>query len=121
MAMSSRADSSQEERQIHFGNFKMRTNTSFSLAVNARVVLNGNRVENGIIAQKLSISSEAKINTIHTSERERKEREKQALPFGGRIKMTDVITRLETEKVKTEARDRFAETTSLQIKNYCSI
>lgn len=75
MAMSSRADSSQEERQVHFGNFKMRTNTSFSLAVNARVVLNGNsRVENGIIAQKLSISSEAKINTTHTSERERKER-----------------------------------------------
>lgn len=35
--------------------------------------------------------------------------------------MTDVITRLETEKVKTEARDRFAETTSLQIENYCSI
>ena len=65
----------------------MRTNTSFSLAVNARVVLNGNsRVENGIIAQKLVIT-EAKINTIHTSERERKEREKQALPFGGRIKM----------------------------------
>ena len=87
MATSSRADSSQEERQVHFGNFKMRTNTSFSLAVNARVVLNGNsRVENGIIAQKLVIT-EAKINTIHTSERERKEREKQALPFGGRIKM----------------------------------
>ena len=55
--------------------------------MNARVVLNGNsRVENGIIAQKLVIT-EAKINTIHTSERERKEREKQALPFGGRIKM----------------------------------
>lgn len=54
----------------------MRPNVSFNLAtLNTRVVLNGNvrRVKKRIISQKL-FNSEAKTNTIHISERERKER-----------------------------------------------
>ena len=55
---------------------------SFNLAtlntttLNTRVVLNGNvrRVKKRIISQKLFFNSEAKTNTIHISERERKER-----------------------------------------------
>lgn len=53
----------------------MRPNVSFRLAVNTRVVLNGDvrRVKKRITSQKLFFNSEAKINTIHNSERERKE------------------------------------------------
>ena len=54
----------------------MRPNVSFNLdTLNTRVVLNGDvrRVKKRIISQKL-FNSEAKTNTIHISERERKER-----------------------------------------------
>ena len=54
----------------------MRPNVSFNLAtLNTRVVLNGDvrRVKKRIISQK-QFNSEAKTNTIHISERERKER-----------------------------------------------
>lgn len=52
----------------------MRPNVSFNLAVDTRVVLNGDvrRVKKRIISQQLFFNSEAKINTIHNSERERK-------------------------------------------------
>lgn len=54
----------------------MRTKVSFRLTVNTRVIFNGNvrKVEKRITSWQLSINSEVKINTTHTSERERKER-----------------------------------------------
>lgn len=52
------------------------------------------RVEKRIKSQKLSINSEAKVNTQDTSERQKEKREKQALPFGERIRTTEVILSL---------------------------
>lgn len=71
----------------------------FNLVVNTRVVLNGNvrRVRKRIIFQKLFFNSEAKNKyDSHLREGERK----KALSFGGRIKTTDVTTRLETVKIR---------------------
>lgn len=77
----------------------MRPNMSFNLVGNTRVVLNGNvrRVKKRIIFQKLFFNSEAKINTIHISERERK---KEGSIFWRKNKNDRCYNQIRDSKVK---------------------